>query len=354
LSELSKDERRKIYRIARSIARYQVEHEMREGIVKPSTKKVSIWPDDHLWKPLGYTMVKISTHKGWVVVELQPHKQYWMYINNGWRLRTQPKLKLDEREQRLYVYLVFEKDVKRYEPRGYVSVDVNENNVTMLVDDDVKFITLMRSIILRYYRFRREKQKKFTAVINGKKYPLYQYCRRLFRRLREKWRKRDWRVKIARIIVYEAKRRGYGIIVEDLPKKAPEKMINDVNDRKLRHRIYQSAFKGMVKAIVDIAEKEKVPVVKVDPKGTSSIRPVCGSNLMRSNAPKVLTCPGCGYSNDRDVIACLNLWMKGSFRSTLKPMNPYLEVAVLPMKIWVKVNSLGAIINLYETFKMTT
>jgi len=57
---------------------------------KPVVRKVSIWLDDHLWKLIGYTAIKVATHRGWVVIELQPHKLFWKYINSGWKLRTQP------------------------------------------------------------------------------------------------------------------------------------------------------------------------------------------------------------------------------------------------------------------------
>ena len=41
----------------------------------PEVRKASIWLDDHLWKPNGLTSIRIATHKGWVTVELEPHKQ---------------------------------------------------------------------------------------------------------------------------------------------------------------------------------------------------------------------------------------------------------------------------------------
>ncbi len=35
---------------------------------KPEVKGVSIWLDDHLWKAVGLTAIKVATHKGWVVI----------------------------------------------------------------------------------------------------------------------------------------------------------------------------------------------------------------------------------------------------------------------------------------------
>ena len=52
----------------------------------PEVRRVGIWLDDHLWKLNGLISIKIATHKGWITIEFEPHKQYWRYINRGWRL----------------------------------------------------------------------------------------------------------------------------------------------------------------------------------------------------------------------------------------------------------------------------
>lgn len=78
----------------------------------PEVKNVSIWLDDHLWKPEGFTSIRIATHNGWVEVELEPHKHYWGYINREWRLASEAKIKLDKKSRQLMVYLVFVKEVE--------------------------------------------------------------------------------------------------------------------------------------------------------------------------------------------------------------------------------------------------
>jgi len=93
----------------------------KRGLVKtekPEIRRVSIWLDDHLWKPLGYTAMRIATHKGYIVVELELHKLFWKYINSGWKMRTQPKLKINYEERRVYIYFVFEKDISVQETFG--------------------------------------------------------------------------------------------------------------------------------------------------------------------------------------------------------------------------------------------
>jgi len=325
---------------------------------KPIVKKVSIWLDDHLWKPLGFTAIKIATHRGWIVIELQPHKLYWKYVNSGWRLRTQPKLKLDHRERRVYVCFVFEKDVKEYKPKGWIAVDVNENNVTVLIDGKAyKFITMLRKVVERYHEHRRRLQEKLVIQLNGRKYPLYTLWRRKMSCLRERDRKTDWRRKIAVAIVKTAKSLGYGIVVEKLPKRASEKMINDVRDSELRHRIYQAAFKGMTKTIKEVAEKHGVPVVEADPRYTSQTCPLCGFRPMTRYAGRVLSCPRCGFSHDRDVIACMNLLKRlvdeGVMPLPPKPMSPRPEVAVLPMRAWAEANPLEATLKELNLARMT-
>jgi putative transposase len=58
------------------------------------------------------------------------------------------------------------------------------------------------------------------------------------------------------------------------------------------------------------AKLEGLPVIYVNPKGTSSLCPICGGRLA-SNGHRQMKCK-CGYENDRDVTACINtLRMRG-------------------------------------------
>ena len=61
------------------------------------------------------------------------------------------------------------------------------------------------------------------------------------------------------------------------------------------------------------AEKRGVLVIIVEPNGTSSICPDCGSKL-RENGSRVLKCRNCGFEADRDTIAVLNIEKKASSR----------------------------------------
>jgi putative transposase len=61
------------------------------------------------------------------------------------------------------------------------------------------------------------------------------------------------------------------------------------------------------------AKLEGLPVVYVNPRGTSSLCPICGGRLRAPNRHRRLKCRKCRYEDDRDVIGCLNmLRMRGA------------------------------------------
>jgi putative transposase len=316
---------------------------------KPMVNRVSIWLDDHLWKRVGYTSILIHTHRGWISVELVPHKLYWRYINSGWALKTQPKIKINYRRKRLLVYFVFVKTVNVDESnvKHVISVDVNENNIAVKVLDKVYILeTGIKRITIGYARYR-----EVVQSVKGNGY----VCRAVHGR--ERRRKKDIRLKIANIVSNTAKSINAVVVLEKLPKQCPRNMIRGVRDTTLRHRIYQAGFRGMVKTIEEKCLERGVPVSKMNPKNTSSTCPLCGSKLMRGNAPRQLKCLRCRFKAGRDEIAVLNLEKKYSTSKGLVPLapmpcDPTLEVAVLPVKGWVRRKSLDAT-NKHELMRMS-
>ena len=216
----------------------------------PEIKRVSIWFDDHLWKPSGLTSIKIATHRGWITVEFEPHKQYWKYINRGWRFASEARIKLDKRSRQLVIYLTFVKEVEEYKPRGYLPVDVNENNITMLVDGVAYlFETNVEKLVLGYYYRRKRIQERYDKLYGVKS----RIKRRVMKKLKERGKKLDIRWKIANIIVRTAYEKHYAVVLERLGKKPANNMIKRIRDKQLRHRIFQASFRGVQKAIEEKA-----------------------------------------------------------------------------------------------------
>jgi len=281
-----------------------------EGLARkdlPEVRRITIWLDDHLWRPDGYTYIRIATHKGWIPVEFEPHKRYWKYINRGWKISSEAKVKLDKRSRQLVIYLVFVKDVEEYEPRGFIPVDVNENNVTVLIDGSPYLLeTRTRDIILGYYYRRKRIQEKYDKLYGVKS----RTKRRILRKLRERCRKDDARWKIANIIVRTAYRKHYAIVLENLGDNPAEGMIESIKDEQLRHRIFQASFKGIQVAIVEKAREYGAPVIHVDPRNTSRTCPIHGSRITYSNGSRFGRCRKGGELWHRDVVSLWNLLLR--------------------------------------------
>jgi len=273
----------------------------------PEVRRVSIWLDDHLWKPNGLTSIRIATHKGWVTVELEPHKQYWRYANRGWMLASEAKIKLDKRNRQLVIYLTFVKEVEELRPRGYLSVDVNENNVTVLVDGIAYlFETNTEKLVLGYYYRRKSIQERYDKLY-GKKSRIK---RKIMRRLNERMKKQDIKWKIANLIVKTAYEKGYAIVLEKLSKRVSNNMIKRIKDEQLRHRILQASFKGVQRAIEEKAKELGVPVIYVNPKNTSKLCPIHIAPIIYNNGSRVGRCSKSGELWHRDVVACWNILFK--------------------------------------------
>jgi putative transposase len=282
----------------------------KKGLAKkdyPVVNRVSIWLDDHLWRMKGLTSIEIATHRGWVTIELELHNQYWKYLNSGWRPASEAKVKLDKKNRRLIIYLVFKKIAEAYRPRGFISVDANENHVAVLVDDKVYlFETGFRDVVLGYYYRRKRVQERYDKLYGVN----CRVKRRIFRKLKERRKKSDLKWKLANIIVRVAREKQYAVVLEELGEEPAKEMVNSVKGDQLRHRIYQASFKGVQRAIEEKAREHGAPVIYVNPRNTSRMCPVHNARIVYSNGGRIGKCSKGGELWHRDVAACYNLLLK--------------------------------------------
>jgi IS605 OrfB family transposase len=282
----------------------------KKGLAKsdyPDVREVSIWLDDHLWRVKSLTSIEIATHRSRIIIELEYHKQPWKYVNSGWELASEAKVKLDKKSRQAIIYLTFKKSFEVYKPRGFITVDVNENHVAVLVDGRVYlFETSFRDIVLGYYYRRKRVQEKYDKLYGVN----CRVGRKILRKLKERKRKSDLRWKLANIIIRVAKERQYAVVLERLGKNPGKEMINHINDEQLRHRIYQASFKGVQKAVEEKAMEYGAPVICVDPRNTSKTCPIHNAKIIYSNGSRVGRCSKCGGPWHRDVVACYNLLLR--------------------------------------------
>ena len=116
---------------------------------KPVFKKEVIMLDDHLFKPdLEKGVIKLSTPKGRIQLEFYPAKYHEKFkgwkVGQAWIIKT-PK--------GVFINVVFSKEVEVREPKAFVGMDLNENNVTLSLPNGkfVQIITHEREIRVGYF-----------------------------------------------------------------------------------------------------------------------------------------------------------------------------------------------------------
>jgi putative transposase len=261
---------------------------------KPEVRKLFIQLDSMLYKFYG-DRIRISVRpRQFLFIDLK-FGEYQKKFIDAWK---EGKLKTGEITiNETKVVIPFKKEVDMTNPKDWIAIDVNESNITAVssnphilrIDHDLRTVhTTYFEIRKRIHKLSKEKPK--TA-------------RRLLEKYSDRERKktRDLCHKISRQIVDFAKQNGFGIVLEDL--KGIRQRIK--YGRKLNRRLHSWNFRRLQFYVDYKARLEGLPVVYVNPRGTSSTCPICGGRLV-PNGHRRARC-GCGYENDRDITACLNL-----------------------------------------------
>ena len=309
---------------------------------RPEVRRVTVHLDDHLWK-FSLDKITIAVKGGKVVLEPIFHKLFWRYYNSGWKIASEARFKLLKGNV-VELYIVFKKDdPKPYTPQGFIPVDLNEDHVSVLVNNKPVLVETNTKRVTLGYEYRRRK------ITKGDSTKVREVVRKL-KKLRERDKKSDVRRKLAKLIVREALENRSAIVLEDLPRNAPEHMVKDVEDSQLRLRIYRSAFSSMKREIVEEAREQGVPVVLVNPSYTSSICPIHGSKIVYrpdgGPAPRVGVCEVGKERWHRDVVALFNL-LKRAGNVTPMPLGSKEshDPPVLRRGRWLRAKSLHLTVN---------
>ncbi|MCQ5340779.1 MAG: RNA-guided endonuclease TnpB family protein [Candidatus Methanomethylicia archaeon] len=283
---------------------YRKKH--KEG--KPEAKKLFMQLDPMLYKFYG-DKIRVSVKpRKFIFIDLK-YGEYQKKFIDAWK---EGKLKTGEITiNETKIIIPFKKEVDLQNPKDWIAIDINESNITAISSNPhvIRIEHELRANHTTYFNIRRNiqklaKYKPKTAQRLMKKYSG-----------REKRKTKDLCHKISRIIINFAKQYGFGIIMEDL--KGIRKYIN--KGRILNRRLHSWNFRKLQFYIDYKAKLEGLPVIYVNPKGTSSLCPICGGKLA-SNGHRQMKCK-CGYENDRDIIACLNMLRMRGIPLPLKAIN---------------------------------
>ncbi|MEM2287824.1 MAG: zinc ribbon domain-containing protein [Sulfolobales archaeon] len=213
-------------------------------------------------------------------------------------------------ENEVYVAVYFKKTVKFRKPRTVMTVDVNFDNVTLAVFTSSgellklkRFKTPLRKILTHRIWIERIQRRysRSWRFIRG--------VRRAIKRHGERIRSIAWDCahKLGDRVAKIAGRCRAVVLLEDL---------NHLRDRvnggsSFNKKLSLWFYRKMLFTIGYEALERGLAVRYVNPSKTSSTCPKCGSKLEDSGS-RVLRCGRCGFTGDRDVIACINLFYRYS------------------------------------------
>jgi len=279
---------------------------------------------------------------------IKPHRRFWLY---WWRvLRKEAELAstlmLKRKRGRWYAIFTFDVQPREEPPAEAVAFDVNENSVAVARMSLLSTVDAVARWNRQYldpaiYSIRTDfgrLAKRYEAVRDKKleelrrRYPSAgrdeeerrqnvadtREFRRFARGLRER-RRKEARV---RQVAREVARSPAVIITEELGKNPQEGMIGvekkKVEKRGLRHRIKQTPFRKLIRAVEDKAAEGGSAVFYVSSFRNSRVCPIHFALLRDNGDWHILHCPH-GHAVDRDAAAVLNMlwkttptgWVKG-------------------------------------------
>ncbi|MEM0066420.1 MAG: zinc ribbon domain-containing protein [Sulfolobales archaeon] len=213
-------------------------------------------------------------------------------------------------EDEVYVAVYFRKTVKSRRTRTVMTIDVNFDNVTLAV-------FALSGELLKLKRFKTPLKRMLTHRIwieriqrrYSRSWRFIRGIRRAIRRHGERIRSIAWDSahKLGDRVAKIANEHSSIIVLEDLGN-----LRNNVNrSNSFNKKLSLWFYRKMLFTIGYEALERRLAVRYVNPSKTSSTCPKCGSRLEDSGS-RVLKCTRCGFTGDRDVIACINLFYRYS------------------------------------------
>jgi len=333
----------------------------RKGLVDkpyPEVRSVSIrftekaWDYEQFIHSIAPVRLELSLPGGRREVWLRLHRRFWLYwwrVLNG-EAELASTLVVKRKANKWYAVFVFEIKPREEKPKLIVSYDINENaisvckiditTVSKVADWNRQYLTpqlyMIRTdfgrLARRYERIRNaiiEKLKPEFALPNGKYVNITNT--REFRKRVRKLRERGRKLGRVRQVVNELTKTPGIIVTEDLGERPQDEMISDLESRGLRHRIKQTPFKALEKAVGDKALERGSRIFHVSSYRNSRVCPIHFVRLERTDDWHTLKCP-LGHYVDRDHASVMNMnwkltpeaWVKGvwwNMKSLSKNMN---------------------------------
>jgi len=342
-------------RQASEIAKSFIEKKRRGLVSKPypEVRSVSIRFTEIAWNyrqftgsiaPVRIAISPISTGKRGraskkLEIWLKPHRRFWQY---WWKVLTgeaelASTLIVKRRLNRWYAVFIFELKPREEKPQSVVAFDINENTVAVgkidikttvskVTDWNRQYVTpelyMIRTdfgkLARRYGAIRNKiidrlkpgfvlPNGNYVNVTNTREY------RKCVKRLREGIRK----VSRVRQVANELTKTPAVIITEELGDNPQESMINEIKGNETRHRIKQTPFKAVEKAVEDKALERGSKLFHVSAYRNSRVCPMHFVKLERTDDWHMLQC-SLGHYVHRDYASILNMAWKTTLEAWTK------------------------------------
>ena len=202
------------------------------------------------------------------------------------------------------ISITFAKSIAPMEPVGFIGVDNNLDNIAT-VDSN--------SSLARYDTSKATMIKaKDREVMSHMTRNDARVRRRVYRKYGQKQRNRVTQLlhHISKQVVAHAKENRFGIVMERLTGLRRLYRRSDRQSRWYRARMNSWSYVALQRQIEYKAHWEGIPVIYVNPRGTSAKCSICGAQMV-SEENRMLRCGSCEFTVDRDVNAAKNILARG-------------------------------------------
>jgi len=260
---------------------------------RPVIRKLSMVLTPKQSYGFDWSKASILTIDGRVEVPLV-YVERWHGKYRDWRVKEARLL-----PDRLSV--VVEKDIPVRSVSDFLGLDVNYANLTLSDGTRIPVKGFIRALVFKAKAeaIQQRYPKKWRHV-RGIKHAILRFGVRARNIIK------DTVNQLVIQVVRLASQKDSALAIEDL--KRLNSSFKEFSKNQ-RTKLTLWAYKKLLETIEFKAKIEGIPIVKVNPKGTSSKCPICQSKL-KENGYRRLKCPSCGFEGDRDYIAALNLKMK--------------------------------------------
>jgi IS605 OrfB family transposase len=274
----------------------------------PRIFKPTVWLTPKLSYTIDFKKMFVKISKIGELKILGYPRNYKEYLS--WKMKES---RLVFNNGKAFLKITFEKFMQKIEPKESVAVDINMKTIVIGKDDNnyVKVPTRINEI--HHY--------KSLAENLQRKYP-----KRWYRNKNIKRRIISFHIKAKNIANDFAKKVGKKVVDEAIKMNANEIVLENLKNmikyvkklhKELRDKLYSMQYRR-IQYWIDWQAKKHDLLIKYVSTFYSSIKcPKC-NNIMKEISYRWYKC-NCGYENDRDIIAIMNLNGRGSLSLSTAP-----------------------------------